>query len=243
MNLAVVRKAPDRLLGRVLRAIYLRYIESRPPVVPFFTQDDPAYNQWKIGVGTYGKPRVLHTEDSVLVVGRYCSIANDVVILLGGEHHAKWITTYPFYQYHPEAKLGEQFGFPMSKGNVVIGNDVWIGHGALILSGVKIGDGAIIAAGSVVARCVGPYEVVGGVPARTIRYRFPPDRIRQLCKIAWWEWPLEAIRDAWPLLLSDDLEAFLARYGGGGDGVIYSPEEEDLRSRIDELSRDDASIR
>ena len=94
-----------------------------------------------------------------------------------------------------------------------MGNDVWIGRNALILSGVTIGNGAVIAAGAVVTKDVAPYEVVGGVPARHIKLRFGVETVIALNRIAWWDWPMEKIQESLPLLLSADLAGFVAKYG------------------------------
>lgn len=200
------------LVRRILPPVYGEDTQEPPPPESIFTQEDPQYARWEIGVGTYGKPQVLHGQDSVLKIGRYCSIAPEVLILLGGEHHTNWVTTYPFYQYYEGAERSPGFGFPMTCGDVIIGNDVWIGHGARVLSGVTIGNGAVIAAASVVTRDVQPYAIVGGVPARLIRFRFPASTIEELQRIAWWEWDSQEIRESWPLLLSDDVDAFVAKY-------------------------------
>ena len=101
----------------------------------------------------------------------------------------------------------------MSKGPVVIGHDVWIGRGATILSGVTIGDGAVVAAHSVVTKSVGPYSIVAGNPARLVRQRFSEDQTAALLRICWWDWPIETIREAWPLLLSDGIDVFIEKYG------------------------------
>src|SRR5690606_25352240 len=104
-------------------------------------------------------------------IGKYCSIGQDVIILLGGEHHLDRITTYPFPAFWKEYANFESPG--LSKGNVSIGNDVWIVTDVLILSGVSIGNGAVIGAKSLVTRDIPPYAIVGGVPAKIIKYRFP----------------------------------------------------------------------
>lgn len=176
----------------------------------FLNQND-AYKDYDIGDWTYGTPTVLSWgEDARLKIGRFCSIANGVEIMLGGEHRSDWVTTYPFSVFCKDA---EGFtGHPKSKGDVIIGNDVWIGTGALILSGVKIGDGAVIGARSVVTRDVAPYAIVAGNPAKLLRLRFAEEVVGELLRIAWWEWPLEKIAEAWPLLLSDKICEFIQTY-------------------------------
>lgn len=177
----------------------------------FPTNQKPGYVCYDIGDWTYGAPNVCEFPDgSTLRIGRFCSIAEGVTILLGGEHRWDWVTTYPFNAVCDDAC---QFkGHPRSKGPVVIGNDVWIGRGATVLSGVTIGDGAVIAAGSMVAKSIPPYAIVGGNPARLLRYRFTEDQIAALLQIRWWDWPIEKIRDSWPLLLSADIRAFIRRH-------------------------------
>ena len=120
------------------------------------------------------------------------------------------MTTYPFNVVCQEARSFE--GHPRTKGNVSIGNDVWIGTEAFILSGVTIGDGAVIAARSVVTRDVPPYSIVAGNPARQVRLRFSETVIDALQRIRWWDWPISEITTALPLLLSSDIEAFVAKY-------------------------------
>jgi carbonic anhydrase/acetyltransferase-like protein (isoleucine patch superfamily) len=104
-------------------------------------------------------------------------------------------------------------GYPFSKGNVSIGNDVWIGYDALILSGVTIGDGAVIAARSVVTKDIEPFSIVAGVPARHIRYRFSEEIIASLQEISWWNWPREKVDSAMHLIQSSDVDGFIKRFG------------------------------
>jgi len=145
-------------------------------------------------------------------IGSFCSIGPEVDIITGGIHPVQWVSLYPF-----RIKWGMdgayEDGMPTSNGDVEIGSDVWIGTGALILSGVSIGHGAVIAARAVVSRNVPPYAIAAGVPARVVRYRHTQEQIRRLLEIAWWNWPDERIREAVPLLLSTRVEEFLQLYG------------------------------
>ncbi len=178
----------------------------------FFMNQNPQYRQYDIGDWTYGAPEILSWgEGATLKIGRFCSIANGVEIMLGGEHRADWLTTYPFNVLCEQARSFS--GHPKTKGDVVIGNDVWIGSKALLLSGVKIGDGAVVGARSVIAKDVAPYAVVAGNPARLYKFRFDEQAIQALLRIAWWEWPYEKIREAWPLLLSNRIADFIRLYG------------------------------
>lgn len=103
-------------------------------------------------------------------------------------------------------------GHPTTRGDVVIGNDVWLGYKFTVMSGVTIGHGAIVAAGAIVTKDVPPYAIVGGIPAQVIRYRFDKKQIDDLLSIAWWDWDEEKIHNAMPLLLSRDIEEFIDRY-------------------------------
>lgn len=128
-----------------------------------------------------------------LVIGRFCSIAAEVrFIMNGGNHPTDWLTTYPFPIFGQgwEAALPERW--PV-KGDTTVGNDVWIGYGALIMPGVSIGNGVIVAAGAVVTKNVPPYAIVGGNPAKIVRYRFDEAAIRRLEQVAWWNWDVEKI--------------------------------------------------
>lgn len=192
------------LLDKFLYALQKTFLPHRP----VYTRSIRSLKRYKIGEHTYGFPRVLSWgEGSTLEIGRYCSIAEEVVILLGGEHRPDWITTYPFSATFPEAS--EFSGHPRSKGNVVIGHDVWIGQGAMILSGVTVGNGAVVAARSLVVDDVPPYAVVGGNPARIIRYRFSSSQIEALESIQWWHWPREKIVAFLPLMLSNRTDEFI----------------------------------
>ncbi|TQR44852.1 CatB-related O-acetyltransferase [Paenibacillus popilliae] len=177
----------------------------------YFLNQNPAYQQYQIGDWSYGYPNVLTWgEKATLTIGKFCSFASNTTIMLGGEHNVDWVTTYPFNPIFPNAAAF--LGHPKTKGDVTIGHDVWIGFDSLILSGVSIGNGAVIAAKSIVTKNIPAYAIAGGNPARVIRYRFPPSIIDDLQRIAWWDWPLEYITVAWPLLLSNRIEDFIRTY-------------------------------
>ncbi len=166
------------------------------------------FPQYSIGRASYGRLKVIDFgEGATLKVGAFCSFAVGVQVMLGGNHRPDWTTTYPF------SARGRRFahiqGHPVSRGDVLIGNDVWIGHEALILSGVTIGDGAVVGARSVVSRDVPPYGVVAGNPARLIRYRFSPEVVERLLSIKWWNWADSRIDEAVPLMLKPEVENFL----------------------------------
>ncbi|MCX6224367.1 MAG: CatB-related O-acetyltransferase [Bacteroidia bacterium] len=179
------------------------------------TKDNPRYKEYEIGEFTYGEPFILkYGGNSTVKIGKFCSIANGTLIIIGADHRTDWITTYPFSRGIFRGwggKISEK-GLPRDKGDIVIGNDVWIGQGVTILSGISIGDGAVIAAKSIVTKSVKPYEVVGGNPSKHIRFRFSEENIEKLLKIQWWNWEISKIIENIELLTSDDLLTFLDRH-------------------------------
>lgn len=173
-----------------------------------FMNENPTYDKYKIGIGSYGFPTINDWNDGTnLFIGNYCSFADNITILLGGEHHTDWITTYPFKTLgNPDFNLNCD---RKSKGDVVIKNDVWISKNVIILSGVVIGNGAVIGAGSVVTKNVPSYSIVAGNPAKIIKYRFNSEEIASLKKIAWWDWPSEKIEKNRNSLLSNQIDEFI----------------------------------
>ncbi len=149
-------------------------------------------------------------------VGKFVAIANHVRI--GAPNHPMArpsqhrITYCPEY-YSAGAARDRDFFSRRRGDSVIIGNDVWMGHGAIILPGVTIGDGAVVAAGAVVSKDVEPFQIVGGVPAKTIRSRFSPEVGRQLQLIAWWDWPLDQIIERLADFQDENVEAFCEKWG------------------------------
>lgn len=130
-----------------------------------------------VGFSTYGELNILDFGgNNRLIIKNYVSIAQNVTFVLNAEHFTNHISTFPFKVKNLKMELSESFG----KGNIIVDDDVWIGYGATIMSGVKIGQGAIIAAGSVITKDVPPYAIVGGIPAKIIRYRFENNLIDEL---------------------------------------------------------------
>ncbi|MFT6856780.1 MAG: virginiamycin A acetyltransferase [Cyclobacteriaceae bacterium] len=129
-----------------------------------------------------------------LIIGKFCMIASDVKFIMNGANHlTNSLTTYPFAIFgHGWEDAMEGKNYPQ-KGDLLIGNDVWIGHNATIMAGVTIGDGAIIATNATVVKDVAPYAIVGGNPAVEIKKRFSDETIAELLALKWWNWPIEKI--------------------------------------------------
>jgi acetyltransferase-like isoleucine patch superfamily enzyme len=166
-------------------------------------------DNWDIGDHSYGSPSVFEPGMAKLTIGRFVSIAGGSAIALGG-HRTDTISSFPFAALRhvwPAALGGSSHD---SKGDVVIGNDVWIGYCAFIGSGVTVGDGAVIAALATVTKDVPPYAVVAGNPGRIVRYRFPPETIERLLAIKWWNWEDEVIAAALPIMTSGNMDDFFA---------------------------------
>jgi virginiamycin A acetyltransferase len=177
-------------------------------IYSFFMNKNPRYAAYSIGKISFGYPKVRSWgEIATLKIGNFCSIAPGVNIVLGGERRVDWVTTYPFNKILHEYKCIK--GHPTTKGDIIIGNDVWIGMNATILSGVTIGNGAVIGANSLVTNDVESYMIVGGNPAKPIRKRFDQQTIDKLLKIKWWDWEIEKIKRNVPDLLSNQVEHFL----------------------------------
>jgi len=197
-----------------IKNIYYQKIYPRIYKRPVLTSKILKGHFIKTGKHTYGVPLVFFPQSGrKLQIGNFCSIGQNVIIFLGGNHRTDWVSTYPFRRFinaFPKATACE--GEVSSKGDVVIGNDVWIGYGASILSGVTIGDGAVIAAFAMVTKDVPPYTIVGGNPAAIIKQRFNQEQINGLLKIAWWQWDDEKINENVQLLCDDTIDAFIIKH-------------------------------
>ncbi|MFQ6329851.1 CatB-related O-acetyltransferase [Nocardia sp. CWNU-33] len=177
------------------RVVFLRPLISSPKIVvgDYTYYDDPdgatGFEQRNV-LYAYGPER--------LIIGKYCAIAAGTRFLIAGaEHPTMGVSTFPFTMFGgrwAEQTLDIVTGMP-SRGDTVVGNDVWFGHGATVLPGVRIGDGAIIAAGALVTADVPPYTIVGGNPATPIRRRFDPADVDRLLHAAWWDWPVELVTE------------------------------------------------
>lgn len=197
---------------RLRRVVFRHRVPKTLVGTGWYTNEKLVGPHYEIGEYTYGTPTPMSWgSESRLRIGKYCSIASNVQIILGGGHRLDWVTTYPFPPLSCDWPEAEGItGTPASRGDVVIGNDVWIGHGATILSGVRIGDGAVVGAMAVVTKDVREYAVVAGNPARLVKRRFDDATIAQLLELRWWDWPVERVRSNIRLLCSDHLQEFLA---------------------------------
>lgn len=168
------------------RTAFLRNFVTRPNIIvgDYTYYDDPR------GPAQFEANVLYHFEftGDRLIIGKFCSVATDVrFIMNGGNHPTTWLTTYPF----PVFGHGWEAALPPAwptKGDTVVGNDVWLGYSALVMPGVAIGNGAIIATAAVVTKDVPAYAIVGGNPATVLRYRFDPDTIARLEALRWWDW-------------------------------------------------------
>lgn len=187
------------------QTIYLKNVITNPNII---IGDYTMYNDFVRDPQDFQKNNVLYhypVNHDKLVIGKFCSIACGAkFILTSANHTMKSLSTYPFPIFFEEwgldvANITDAWD---NKGDIVIGNDVWIGYEAVILSGVTIGDGAIIGTRAVVTKDVPPYTIVGGVPARHIRSRFDAETVTRLMELKWWEWSDEKIKENLPAIQS-----------------------------------------
>ncbi|MFF8289054.1 CatB-related O-acetyltransferase [Streptomyces sp. NPDC016309] len=192
---AVCTPDPDTLhpLPEHERVVFLKPLVTGTHVVAgdFTYYDDPD------GATDFVQRNVLYAYGPErLIIGKYCAIATGTRFLMAGaDHPSMGTSTFPFTMFGgrwAEETLDIVTGMP-SRGDTVVGNDVWFGYGATVMPGVRIGDGAVIAAGAVVTTDVPPYTIVGGNPARAIRQRFDDQAVEQLLRAAWWDWPVDVV--------------------------------------------------
>jgi acetyltransferase-like isoleucine patch superfamily enzyme len=162
-----------------------------------------------MGHRSYGSP-LLRGDISDVYIGKYCSIAQNVIFDCGWNHEAKFVTTFPLNVFFEQLK--HITGHPVSRGDIHVGNDCWIGEGAIIMGGVKVGDGAIVGAGAVVTKDILPYQIVGGVPAKHIRMRFDAEIIAEVLRIKWWDWDEQRISKNGELLMQSDIIKFIKEH-------------------------------
>ena len=173
--------------------------------------------QIEYGESTYGQIKVVNSprnEPKILTVGKYCSIAGGVA-LLNRTHGVDRISTFPF-DTRPVHDLGRMMdirdAFDSFLGETIIGNDVWIGKDVNIMGGVTVGDGAIIGTGAVVTKNIPPYAVVGGIPAKILKYRFDDETIAALLRIKWWNWTEELIKNRFDDVSGNNIADFVRKY-------------------------------
>ncbi|TIR15279.1 MAG: CatB-related O-acetyltransferase [Mesorhizobium sp.] len=169
-----------------------------------------------VGRHSYGvtwRKVLFPSKEAPLRVGAFCSIAGRVLFICSGQHPTASATTFPIYSRL--LKQPEPIAEDSKPAGITVGNDVWIGNGAMILPGVEIGDGAVVGAGAVVTKNVPPYAIVGGSPARLIRYRFSQDVISKLLAIQWWRWDDDKVKHE-AGLLTGPIETFIERHSVAG---------------------------
>lgn len=192
------------------QTVYLRSVITRPTIeVGEFT----VYNDFVGDPRDFEKNNVLYhypVNNDRLIIGRFCSIACGAKFIFNCANHMLGsLSTYTFPLFF------EEWGLPKSevasawdnKGDIVVGNDVWIGYDAIVMAGVNIGDGAVIGARAVVTKDVEPYTIVGGVPAKPIRKRFSTEVIERLQRLRWWSWDKEKIGRALRHIQTGDIDA------------------------------------
>lgn len=196
------------------QTVYLKDVITNPNIeVGEYT----IYNDFVHDPCDFEKNSVLYhypVNGDRLIIGKFCSIACGAKFLFtSGNHSMQSLSTYTFPVFFDEWGLDVKNIRDAwdNKGDTIIGNDVWIGYEAVILSGVTVGDGAIIGSRAVVTRDVPPYTVVGGVPARPIRKRFDDATIERLETLRWWDWDEETIRRSIPAIQAGDIAALAAR--------------------------------
>lgn len=195
------------------QTVYLNTIIQDPQIV---VGDYTIYNDFVNDPLLFEKNNVLYhypIHKERLVIGKFCSIACGTRFLFNCANHTlNSLSTYTFPLFYEEWNLEKSNVVSAwdNKGDIIIGDDVWIGYEAVIMSGVHVGNGAIIAARAVVTKDVPPYTIVGGTPAREIRKRFDTDVIKRLLMLKWWDWSIDKIRQCLPYIMNGALDELLS---------------------------------
>ena len=194
------------------QTVYLNAVIKDPQIE---VGDYTIYNDFVANPLLFEKNNVLYhypIHREKLIIGKFCSIACGTKFLFNCANHTlKSLSTYTFPLFYEEWEL-EKSNITTAwdnKGDIVIGNDVWIGYEAVIMAGVHIGDGAIIAARAVVTKDVPPYTIVGGTSAKEIRKRFDAEVIQQLLMLKWWDWSADNIRQCLPYIMEGKINELL----------------------------------
>jgi virginiamycin A acetyltransferase len=208
----LIRSVADRLLEPLIT--YKKKITSRPEIIiPY-------------GRHSYGpQPKIMTNYFPGLAnkargsrIGNFCSLSDGLKFTFYDSHNYQWVSAYPFYAFYSKWKYdngktyydnGLLINSRFKAAPIVIENDVWIASNVTIKEGVKIGNGAVVAMESLVTKDVPPYAIVGGNPAKIIKYRFNEEQIKELLEIAWWNWTDEEITKFLPLILSEDVNEFI----------------------------------
>lgn len=195
------------------QTVYLKNVITNPNII---VGEYTMYNDFVNDPREFQKNNVLYhypINKDRLIIGKFCSIACGAkFIFTSANHTLNSLSTYPFPLFFEEWGLDRENVTASwdNKGDIVIGNDVWIGYEAVIMPGVTIGDGAIIGTRAVVTKDIAPYTVVGGVPAKPIRKRFPDETIQSLLEVKWWEWSEERIRENIEAIQSGNIDRLTA---------------------------------
>jgi virginiamycin A acetyltransferase len=198
-------QAPDKNkcfpLENYKRLCFLKNIITNPNIIigdyTYYDDFEEVYN--------FEKNVKYHFDfiNDKLVIGKFCMIASDVKFIMnGGNHLTEAISAYPFAIFEEGWKDAMEGKSYPNKGDITIGNDVWLGYNSTIMAGVKIGDGAIIGTNSTVVKDVEPYTIVGGNPAQVIKKRFSEKKIKELLELKWWNWDIEKITENLQVLTS-----------------------------------------
>lgn len=191
------------------QTVYLKSVVTKPTIE---VGDFTIYNDFVNDPRDFEKNNVLYhypINGDKLIIGKFCSIACGAKFIFNCANHTlKSLSTYTFPLFFEEWDLpkSEVASAWDNKGDIVIGNDVWIGYDAVIMAGVNIGDGAIIGTRAVVTKDVEPFSIVGGVPAKEIRKRFSPEIITKLMELKWWNWSEDKIKKYIPAIQSGNVE-------------------------------------